>query len=251
MTDAAQTPSLPRGWFNLLAAIARLARHLGDADGNPQDGRRGCQCGPDRSCCPLGRIVGPPSLLAPLYRGDLAGSGRSICPLRPMTLLGFPEVTSWPLIPYCPNGRRLVPYKCLRAGGGPKLPLFRPEETPPRDGGHPTTKPSTRSLPITAPAGSFVLLHVGMPVHRTAPFAGASQRTDTTSKNIMKQRLTIRIDQPDADNIFAIANALRSGRRPFPTRTEAAKLALAVVAADAARFVPGRDALPASAGTRA
>ena len=54
----------------------------------------------------------------------------------------------------------------------------------------------------------------------------------------MEQRLTIRISKTDADNIIAIANALRSGRRPFPTRTEAVKLALAVVAADATRFVP-------------
>jgi hypothetical protein len=54
----------------------------------------------------------------------------------------------------------------------------------------------------------------------------------------MEDRLTIRINQTDADNIITIANALRSGRRPFPTRTEAVKLALAAVAADAARFVP-------------
>ena len=51
------------------------------------------------------------------------------------------------------------------------------------------------------------------------------------------ERLTIRVSKTDADNIIAIANALRSGGRPFPTRTEAVKLALAVVAADAARFV--------------
>ncbi len=61
--------------------------------------------------------------------------------------------------------------------------------------------------------------------------------THTTRVN-MEERLTIRINQTDADNIIAIANALRSGRRPFPTRTEAVKLALAVVATDAARFVP-------------
>jgi hypothetical protein len=78
---------------------------------------------------------------------------------------------------------------------------------------------------------------------------------------MMEQRLTIRIDQTDADNIIAIADAMRSCRRPFPTRTETVKLALAVVAADATRFVPplmapqghpwrGGDALPASARTR-
>ena len=63
----------------------------------------------------------------------------------------------------------------------------------------------------------------------------------------MEERLTIRINRADADNIITIANALRTGRHPFPTRTEAVKLALAVVAADAVRFVPGRDAAAVAA----
>jgi hypothetical protein len=50
-------------------------------------------------------------------------------------------------------------------------------------------------------------------------------------------KLTVRLSQADAANIVAIANAMRSERQPFVTRSSALKLALTAVAADPERFV--------------
>jgi hypothetical protein len=46
-----------------------------------------------------------------------------------------------------------------------------------------------------------------------------------------------RLSQTDAENIVTIANAMRSERQPFITRSAALKLALTAVAADPERFV--------------
>ena len=50
-------------------------------------------------------------------------------------------------------------------------------------------------------------------------------------------KLTVRLSQTDAANIITIANAMRSDRQPFVTRSAALKLALTAVAADPERFV--------------
>jgi hypothetical protein len=118
-------------------------------------------------------------------------------------------------------------------GGWPIDRPFKPEETRTRVPSPITTKPAHHR---TSGAASF-FLHDGLPVHRIGrPFAGASRRTDATREH--GRKIDDRISKTDADNIITIANALRSGRRPLPTRAEAVRLALAVVVADAARFVP-------------
>ena len=50
-------------------------------------------------------------------------------------------------------------------------------------------------------------------------------------------KLSIRLSQADTQNIVTIANAMRSDRQPFITRSAALKLALTTVAADPERFV--------------
>lgn len=50
-------------------------------------------------------------------------------------------------------------------------------------------------------------------------------------------KITIRLNHNDTENVVAIANALRSDRQPFINRSQALKFALATVAADPKRFV--------------
>jgi hypothetical protein len=50
-------------------------------------------------------------------------------------------------------------------------------------------------------------------------------------------KLTIRLASSDADAITTIANALRTERHPFVTRSAAMKFALKAVAADPRQFV--------------
>ncbi len=61
----------------------------------------------------------------------------------------------------------------------------------------------------------------------------------------MDDRITIRLSPDDAANIITIANALRTDRNPFPTRSGALKLALRL-AAEAARKgdLSGPEAMP-------
>lgn len=59
-------------------------------------------------------------------------------------------------------------------------------------------------------------------------------------------KLTIRLGAADAAALVTIANAIRTDRRPFVTRSAALKFALEAVAADPVRFVAeaGRKADP-------
>lgn len=50
-------------------------------------------------------------------------------------------------------------------------------------------------------------------------------------------KITIRLNRNDSENVVAIANALRNDRQPFINRSQALKFALATVAADPQRFV--------------
>jgi hypothetical protein len=56
---------------------------------------------------------------------------------------------------------------------------------------------------------------------------------------MMEHRVTIRLLKHEAAAITTIANALRSDRNPFVTRTDALKFALAVVAKDPEEFIAG------------
>ena len=55
---------------------------------------------------------------------------------------------------------------------------------------------------------------------------------------VHSNKFSARLSKADVENLIAIADALRSSKRPFINRSEALKFALAVVAADATRFVP-------------
>jgi hypothetical protein len=57
----------------------------------------------------------------------------------------------------------------------------------------------------------------------------------------MHSRVTIRLALEDANAITTIANALRTERGRFVTRTMALKFALAVVAKDPQQFIDGAD----------
>jgi hypothetical protein len=50
-------------------------------------------------------------------------------------------------------------------------------------------------------------------------------------------KLSARLSTSDAANLITIANAMRTGRQPFVTRSAALKLALKVAAEEAHRFV--------------
>ena len=50
-------------------------------------------------------------------------------------------------------------------------------------------------------------------------------------------RITIRLTSADADAIATIANAMRTKRNPFVTRSAVIKLALKVVSEDPKQFV--------------
>jgi hypothetical protein len=53
----------------------------------------------------------------------------------------------------------------------------------------------------------------------------------------MSVALTIRLTDADNDNLQAIANAMRSPRNPFPTRSGVLRFALAMVASDPDWFI--------------
>ena len=104
MTDAAQTPSLPRGRFNLLAAIAASRATSGTPTDTLRMARRGCQCGPDRSC-PQGIVVGSPLLHISRPSGGAGSSEHLSAPSHD----NVPEIMSLPLPSCRPHDQRLVP----------------------------------------------------------------------------------------------------------------------------------------------
>jgi hypothetical protein len=60
---------------------------------------------------------------------------------------------------------------------------------------------------------------------------------DNGMKEQQLDKLSARLSESDAANLVAIANAMRTDRQPFVTRSAALKLALKVVAEEPHRFV--------------